>query len=151
MANSPAEQSAARLAPPRRARTERQASTASESSCSHHCGWPFHGAAMDDGLRQARQHASANGASCVSASTRAVVAGAGETLNQRTAPPLVCSTTKSKPAEHVVLAALGHVAHLVRDQAADGVEVLLSRLVGDSLMPKASLTRSIGGVAADTR
>ena len=111
-------------------------------------GWPLPGrSAIERGLQPARageRAASGERAARQRALKPAsvVAASAGETLNQRTAPPLVCSTTKRRPPSVSDSPRLRHVAHLVRDQAADGVELLLG-VVGASVTPKASSTRSI--------
>jgi hypothetical protein len=114
-----------------------QASTASDSSCSHHWGSPLPGRGDGERLSDAREQREPRTGTSGTQPVRSSSA-TGETLNQRTAPPLVCWTTKFRPAMPVVLAPLGHVAHLVGDQAAD-VSKSWTPSVGASATPKDSL------------
>ena len=103
-----------------------------------------------DGLEPARHSGDRERGQCGGQAGQPVASSSptGETLNQRTAPPLVCRTTKFRPAQRVVLAPLGYVAHLVRDQAADGVEVLF-RIRGRQRHAEGLRDAFDGGVAAD--
>ena len=62
--------------------------------------------------------------------------GTRDTLNQRTAPPRVSITANAQPADLDRLATPRHAAELVRNQAADGVELVLGQLHAEDLVDR---------------
>src|SRR5688572_32762173 len=80
---------------------------------------------MDMACARPASSASANGASLLKASTRAVVVGDRRNLEPAHGAALGMQHDEVQAGQDVMLAAPGHMAHFVGDQPADGVEFLI--------------------------
>src|SRR5688572_7552176 len=103
---------------------------------------------MDRACARPASNASANAASLVNASTRAVVIGDRRNLEPAHRAALGMQYDEVQAGQDVMLAAPGYMAHFVGNQAADRVEFLLV-VRGRQFHPEGFADALDVGVAAD--